>query len=262
MFSTLYNAVASALKEIRPATVAGPMATGGESRFGVRTPTVAGRGAQAVRVGQYEQWRQGGSQRNLWTTWAGYYQMASGQWIPVHSSNVSAVRWQALRRGAVQELAPRSIQGGPSHPWYQDMLHVGQGHSARTVTIKGRTLDVRDVTGIRKLLTPRERRYFDKRVLNPVPVRESTAKIDNSFIRRLAPTVSGERITNSSVGNLFVRFHDGRVYLYPYQTLGKALDALQAPSKGRWCWQELRWAGVPYQQIAGPPVKFRVGAGH
>ena len=130
-----------------------------------------------------------------------------------------------------------------------------------TVNIRGQMVDVRNTSRIRSLLTVDEWNEYQNRMLSPVASRAPHVPVQTGGLRAIAPTARGKRITVGTVGILFVRFHDSRVYMYPSMTMGDALDFYQAPSKGREVWMALRWAGRPYQQISGPPVKYRMGEG-
>jgi hypothetical protein len=190
--------------------------------------------------------------------------MASGSWIPTHSSNVSAIRWtpigtnyQNVSLTATEDiLADRRLATtGPN------VIDVGSGHGSPSVTVHGQIVDVRDTSRLRSLMTNAEWSAFQNHMLTAQPSRMPAIPVQTGGLRAIAPTARGKRITVDTPGILFVRFHDSRVYMYPAMTLGEALDAYQSPSKGKWVWQRLRLSGRVYQQISGPGVKFRVGQG-
>ena len=57
---------------------------------------------------------------------------------------------------------------------------------------------------------------------------------------------------------LFVRFHGGATYAYP--TSGDLYDSmLNASSKGKFVWNELRRAGVPYYRVSNVNIQNDVG---
>ncbi len=259
---------------MRPANIAGPLAES-QDRFGQLTQRTASEGAQQKRVASYEEWRRQGARRGIWTNYIAFVQIASGQWIPVHSSNVSAFRWTPIDRNyqgvpltpTEDILAERrlAIQGpqasNPQLAAFGQIADVGPGHGTPTVNIRGQMVDVRNTSRIRSLLTPAEFLQYQNRMLEPVQSRAPSVPVQTGGLRAIAPTARGKKITASTVGIFFIRFHDSRVYMYPSITMSEALDFYQAPSKGREVWVEFRWAGKPYQQISGPSVKYRMGQG-
>lgn len=261
-WNNLKSALKSAIVPLRPPNVLGPLISK-EDQFATEDATTSARKAQEARVAAYEQAQAAGGRRGIWTNWVGFQQLASGSWIPVASSNVSAIRWipidrsvaPAWRNPAEDILAERRLPSAPH-------VDTGAGHGSPTVDIRGVQVDARDDSRIRSLLTPTEYRQFQDRMLTAQPSRMPETPVQATGLRAIAPTQRGKRITVQTNGILFVRFHDGRIYMYPSLKLSEALDMYQAASKGRWTWDNLRWSGREYQQIAGPPVRFRVGRGH
>lgn len=267
------SAVKRAIAPLRPANISGPIFTEAD-RFGALDPRVAEEQAQAKRVAAYEQWQRQGARRGIWTNYVAFVQIASGQWIPVHSSNVSAFRWTPIDRSyqnatltpTEELLAERrlAVSGPHANPMIAAASHiadVGPGHGTPSVNIRGQYVDVRDTSRIRSLLTPAEWRQFQNRMLEPVPSRAPNVPVQTGGLRKIAPTARGKKITADTMGIFFIRFHDSRVYMYPSTSMSEALDFYQAPSKGKETWVKFRWAGKPYQQISGPAVKYRMGQG-
>ena len=56
-----------------------------------------------------------------------------------------------------------------------------------------------------------------------------------------------------NVSDLYIRFHNGSVYLYPNQG-DRFNDLLTSPSKGKWVWRELRRKNVPYSRVGDFPL--------
>jgi hypothetical protein len=53
--------------------------------------------------------------------------------------------------------------------------------------------------------------------------------------------------------DLIIRFHNGSVYRYPNQ--GQQIDSIiNSDSKGRWVWNNLRRANVPYEKLGAMPL--------
>lgn len=73
---------------------------------------------------------------------------------------------------------------------------------------------------------------------------------EQGFTWVLSSNVSAVRATQ---GNLYIRFHNGSVYEYPRMG-GRYEDILNAESKGRWVWNELRRKNVPYSKIGAMPM--------
>jgi hypothetical protein len=267
------GAVRATLTPTRPPNIAGDLFHQ-EDRYASYNPRTGAPAAQERRVAAYDTWRDNGTRRNTWTNWVGYNRMANGRWIPVHSSNVSAIRWAPLNpyggpttgQDADQDaLANRTIPANEyrSHVNLNELTKRGHGGQ---IVINGTTYDTRDTDRLKTLMTPAEFRAYTERMLNPnqppvVLTRGEIVRQPYSTSLRLKEGHGYETITEATNGILFVRYHDKRIYMYPGISLGDALDMYHSPSKGRWVWDELRWSGRPYQQIAGPPVKYRVGEG-
>src|SRR5271166_1113502 len=92
------------------------------------SPQLKAASAQAARVEAYRQWKQQGSKQGFWTRWVGFNKLANRQWIPVHSSNVSAIRWAPSDPHADSSHEGLLAEGRVRdniRPWYQDMIDVG-----------------------------------------------------------------------------------------------------------------------------------------
>lgn len=240
---------------------------GGGGEFGGFDPRAAEKKAQEERVAAYEAWRRHGARKGIWTTQVAFRQMAAGQWIPVKSSNVSAIKWSPMdpsytpsrpKEQAVDVFADSRLQLDTWKPY----AYAERGHGSPTVRVRGVDVDARDTGRLRSMMTPREWVKFQQRMLGPVARRGVDTPVNSSWVRKLAPTAKGKKITEETAGILYVRYHDGRVYMYPAMALSEALDMYQSPSKGRHVWEALRWSGRPYQQISGPAVQYRMGEGH
>ena len=72
--------------------------------------------------------------------------------------------------------------------------------------------------------------------------------------RGLRPVISSNVSAVGMKDNaLIVRFHGGATYSYPGQG-DRFEDIINAPSKGKWVWRELRRAGVAYNKIGSVEI--------
>ena len=88
-----------------------------------------------------------------------------------------------------------------------------------------------------------------KRIL---PSQESRSQLRQAgFTWVLSSNVSG--VAQRDDG-LYIRFHNGSVYRYPTQA-DKFENILNAESKGRWVWNNLRRTNVAYSKIGALPME-------
>ncbi len=74
---------------------------------------------------------------------------------------------------------------------------------------------------------------------------------ERGFTWVLSSNVSAVRRQDN---NLYIRFHNGSLYEYP--NLGNRYEEiLDAESKGRWVWNELRRKNVSYRKLGSMPME-------
>ena len=90
--------------------------------------------------------------------------------------------------------------------------------------------------------------YEYKRILTPVSDQQTLR--DKGYSPFFSSNVSaGQRDGD----DLYIRFHNGSVYLYPNQ--GKNFgDLLTSPSKGKWVWANLRRKNVAFSKVGSFPL--------
>ena len=91
-------------------------------------------------------------------------------------------------------------------------------------------------------LVTNEKRKYTRLAHTPIESRTLSSK---GFRPVVSSNVSGVAYKGD---DLIIRFHGGATYEYPGSG-DRYEDILNAPSKGKWVWRELRLKGVPYNKI-------------